>query len=113
MSTPSEARARVVREVDLEGEILAEEDVEAAAADPVRALERVEASASPVLRSDVRTAAIAAAGGLLAGAATVAAVRAVGTGSRHGSRGLRRRRERPVKVLASRSFLVDVHLLDR
>jgi hypothetical protein len=69
----------------------------------------------PVLRGEVRTAAIAAAGGVLAGAATVAAVRAVGAAaSRRGSsRRLLGRRERPAKVVASRSFLVDVHLLGR
>jgi hypothetical protein len=80
----------------------------------VRVLPREE-PAVPVLRGEVRTAAIAAAGGVLAGAVTVAAVRAVSAvGSRKGSsRGLRRRRERPVNVVASRSFLVDVHLLGR
>jgi hypothetical protein len=99
-------------EVDLEGEVLAEEDVEAGAGQPVRAIDRYQQPASPVLRGEVRTAAIAAAGGLIAGAATVAAVRAAS--ARGVSRPLRRRRaERPVKVLASRSFLVDVHLLDR
>jgi hypothetical protein len=42
-------------------------------------------------------------------------VRAVGAvASRgNGSRGLLRRREAPAKVVASRSFLVDVHLLGR
>jgi len=80
----------------------------------VRVLPREEAGA-PILRQEVRTAAIAAAGGVLAGAATVAAVRAVGAAtSRGGSRRLRRRgRERPANVVASRSFLVDVHLLGR
>jgi hypothetical protein len=71
---------------------------------------------SLALRGEARTAAIAAAGGVLAGAATVAAVRAVGAvASRRGSsqRRLLRRRERPAKVVASRSFLVDVHLLGR
>ena len=102
-------------EADLEGEVLAEETVKAGAGQPVRALDRYEEPAMPVLRGEVRTAAIAAAGGLLAGAATVVAVRAVGAASTKGpSRGLRRRKqERPMKVLASRSFLVDVHLLDR
>jgi hypothetical protein len=67
----------------------------------------------PALRGDVRTAAIAAAGGAIAGVATVAAVRAVsGATPRRGSaRRLARRSERPRKVVASRSFLVDVHLL--
>ncbi len=73
-----------------------------------------EGAAAPVLRDEARTAVIAAAGGILAGAATVAAVRAVGAAARNGgSRGLLRRRERAPKVVASRSFLVDVHLLGR
>lgn len=78
----------------------------------VRVLPREE-PASLMLREEVRTAALAAAGGVLAGAATVAAVRAVGAVSaRRGSpRRLGRRRER--QVVASRSFLVDVHLLGR
>jgi hypothetical protein len=74
-----------------------------------------EDSGSLVLRDEVRTAAIAAAGGVLAGAATVAAVRAVSSvGSK--SRSPRRRsrpRERRANVIGSRSFLIDVHLLDR
>jgi hypothetical protein len=65
-----------------------------------------------VWRDEVRTAALAAAGGLVAGAATVAAVRATRSGSRRKpARRAQRGRERPVKVVASRSFLVDVHLL--
>jgi hypothetical protein len=73
-----------------------------------------EGSASLAVRNEARTAAIAAAGGVLAGAATVAAVRAVGAVATR-KRGPRRpaRRERPANVLASRSFLVDVHLLGR
>ena len=80
----------------------------------VRVLPR-ENAGSLALRGEVRTAAIAAAGGVLAGAATVAAVRAVGAvSSRKGpGRRLSRRRERPANVVASRSFLVDVHLLGR
>lgn len=76
----------------------------------VRVLHR-ENHAALALRNEVRTAALAAAGGVLAGAATVAAVRAVGSGKRSGKRlGRRRRRD---NVVASRSFLVDVHLLGR
>jgi hypothetical protein len=59
---------------------------------------------------EVKTAALAAAGGIVAGAATVAVVRAAGrTASprRRGRRGLRRDQN----IVASRSFLVDVHLL--
>jgi hypothetical protein len=76
--------------------------------------QRYEASsASPVLRGEVRTAAIAAAGGVLAGAATVAAVRAVGAVSSRRAKRPSRRRSRRDNVVASRSFLVDVHLLGR
>lgn len=79
----------------------------------VRALPR-NASASLPVRSEAKTAAIAAAGGVLAGAATVAAVRAVGAvaGRKRAPRRLGRR-ERPANIVASRSFLVDVHLLGR
>jgi hypothetical protein len=68
-------------------------------------------------RGEVRTAAIAAAGGLVAGVATVAALNAArSAGSRRPrSRLLRRqsKRERAVDVVASRSFLIDVHVLGR
>jgi len=100
----------------LDGEIVAEEDASAEdAVDPVRRLPTAVPEAGALaLRGEVKSAALAAAGGVLAGAATVAAVRAVSAaGSRGGvSRRLARRR-RPGKVIASRSFLVDVHLLDR
>jgi hypothetical protein len=75
----------------------------------VRVLER-EAPTALVLRGEARTAAIAAVGGVLAGAATVATVRAVAKKSP--GRLLSRRRRQP-KVVASRSFLVDVHLLGK
>jgi hypothetical protein len=80
----------------------------------VRVLPREDA-APPALRGEAKTAAIAVAGGALAGAATVAAVRAVGAvrSGRGSGRRLSKRRERQAKVLASRSFLVDVHLLGR
>jgi hypothetical protein len=108
-----------VDELQVDGEVIAEEDasLEDATA-PVRPLPAGYAGESgsslPVLRPEVRTAAIAAAGGVLAGAATVAAVRAV-TGAAAKARAPRRlgrRRERQ-SVVASRSFLVDVHLLGR
>jgi hypothetical protein len=64
-------------------------------------------------KGEARTAAIAAAGGLVAGAATVAIARvARGGPSKKGAR-RGRSKERPVKVLGSRSFIVDVHLIDR
>ncbi|MFL5873206.1 MAG: hypothetical protein ACJ75T_07015 [Solirubrobacterales bacterium] len=106
-------------ELQLDGEVIAEESVSSGdATDPVRPLpagyEGGSGSALPVLRQEVRTAAIAAAGGVLAGAATVAAVRAVtsAAGKARSPRRLGRRRERQ-NVVASRSFLVDVHLLGR
>jgi hypothetical protein len=80
---------------------------------PVRVLSRDE-SGTLAVRNEAKTAALAAAGGVLAGAATVAAVRAVGAvASRKRSPRRLARRERPANVLASRSFLVDVHLLGR
>ena len=105
-------------ELEIDGEVVAEEDAEPREATrPVRALPvSYKEPSSLALRQEVRTAAIAAAGGVLAGAATVAAVRAVSAvGSRSRSprgRG-RRRRERQQNIVASRSFLVDVHLLGR
>jgi hypothetical protein len=64
-------------------------------------------------KGEARTAAIAAAGGLVAGAATVALARATRGGSSKKPAKRSRSKDRPVKVLASRSFLVDVHLIDR
>jgi hypothetical protein len=108
-----------VEELQLDGEVIAEEDAGPRdATDPVRPLPtsyEEQPGTSLALRPEVRTAALAAAGGVLAGAATVAAVRAV-TGVATKSRSPRRlggrRRERQ-NVLARRSFLVDVHLLGR
>jgi hypothetical protein len=65
------------------------------------------------LRNEARTAAIAAVGGVLAGAATVAAVRAVSAVAKKSQGQLLPRRKRQPNVVASRSFLVDVHLLGR
>ena len=107
-------------ELHVDAEVVIEEDAGPAdATDPVRPLptsyEPNEGSSLPVLRPEVKTAAIAAAGGVLAGAATVAAVRAVtsvATKAKPPKRFGGRRRERQ-NVVASRSFLVDVHLLGR
>ena len=65
----------------------------------------------PAASPAVQVAAVAATG-LVAGAATVVAVRRVRS---HGLPSLRRsRRSRsPIEIVASRSFLVDIHLLDR
>jgi hypothetical protein len=108
-----------VDELQLDGEVIAEEDAgPRAATDPVRPLPAAyeeQSGASLALRPEVRTAVLATAGGVLAGAATVAAVRAVSSAAskaRPQRRSLGRRRERD-SVVASRSFLVDVHLLGR
>jgi hypothetical protein len=107
-----------VSDLDVDGEILAEEDAEPRdATESVRTLPlryEEQPRQALALRPEVRTAALAAAGGVIAGAATVAAVRAVSAvGSRAGSTRRLPRRERGQKVVASRSFLVDVHLLGR
>ena len=106
-------------EFELDGELVSEEDVVSGDPDAVRALPgRIGTGASPAapLKTEVTTAALAVAGGAIAGAATVAAVRAVGgaaTGSRRKSRRRFRRRPKSSEVVASRSFLVDIHMLDR
>lgn len=107
-------------ELHVDAEVVAEEDAGPAdATDPVRPLpasfEPSQGSSLPALRPEVKTAAIAAAGGVLAGAATVAAVRAV-TGVAAKAKAPKRfagRGRQSQNVVASRSFLVDVHLLGR
>jgi hypothetical protein len=66
-------------------------------------------------RGEVRSVALAAAGGLAAGAATVVAVHAVrGKSAAKPSRKIiSRGRKQQQNVVASRSFLVDVHVLGR
>jgi ATP-dependent helicase YprA (DUF1998 family) len=104
-------------EFELDVEVVAEEDAEPReATGPVRPLPvSYREPSMPVLRAEVRTAAIAAAGGVIAGAATVAAVRAVSAASSRAASPRRRirRRDRSQNIVASRSFLVDVHLLGR
>ena len=63
------------------------------------------------VRSEVATAALAAAGGVVAGAATVAVVRAIGAVGRSRNGRVAVRGRKPAKVVASRSFLVDIHVL--
>jgi hypothetical protein len=82
--------------------------------EPTRLPEPTRRAEVEAWRDEVKTAAIAAAGGLMAGAATVAAVRAVRSSApsrRQGQRRLLRRRSHQQSVIASRSFLVDVHIL--
>lgn len=102
----------------LEAEVVEEETEPIGDGDAPPAISRLpEPRASSELApavGEVRTVALAAAGGIVAGAATVAAVRAVRAGAARTSRtGRRRVQRRPMNVLASRSFLVDVHLLGK
>jgi hypothetical protein len=101
-----------VPQADLDAEVIAEENGGPVEEEPVRRLPLRYEPSVPALR-EVRTAAIAAAGGALAGVATVAAVRAVSSSAsrKRPQRRLIGRSERP--VVASRSFLIDVHLLGR
>jgi hypothetical protein len=89
-------------------------DDEAEVTEPRRLPEPARHTEVEPWRGEMRAAAIAAAGGLVAGAATVAAVRAVRACSaprRQRSRGVLRRRGEEQSIIASRSFLVDVHIL--
>jgi hypothetical protein len=81
--------------------------------EPVRV--RVLPREAPALavRNEARTAVVAAVGGVLAGAATVAVARAVGAAAKRSPGRLLPGRKRQPKVVASRSFLVDVHLLGK
>jgi hypothetical protein len=87
------------------------EEEELVEAEPVRPLPvRAESRTIELWGHDVPLA-VAAAGGAAAGVAVVAIARAASRPSRRPPRrGLFRRRE---KVVASRSFLVDVHVLGR
>jgi len=100
----------------LESEAIEEPAIDDGAAEqgPTRRLPELAARAGELspLRGEVRTAAIAAGAGIVAGAATVAAVRATRrSGSRRRSPRLLSRRDAAQRVVASRSFLIDVHLL--
>jgi hypothetical protein len=81
-------------------------------AEPVRALPvRSESRTIEIWGREVGPLAMAATAGAVAGVATVAVARAARSSPRRPPRrGLFRRRE---KVVASRSFLVDVHVLGR
>ena len=80
-------------------------------AEPVRPLPvRAQSRTIELWGREFGPLAVAAAGGAAAGVAVVAAARAARAPRRPPRRGLFRRRE---KVVASRSFLVDVHVLGR
>jgi hypothetical protein len=95
-----------------------EEPINAAASDDaaVRPLpERRSSAELDPWRGEVRTVAMAAAGGIAAGAATVAVVNAVRARvpARRSRRGVLRRGRKRDSIVASRSFLIDVHVLGR
>lgn len=76
--------------------------------------QRRTASELDAWRGEIKVVAIAAAGGVAAGAVTVAAVNAVKARvQRKQPTRVLRRGGKSEGVLASRSFLIDVHLLDR
>jgi hypothetical protein len=80
-------------------------------AEPVRPLPvRSEPRTIELWGREIGPVAVAATAGAAAGVAVVAVARAARTPRRPPRRGLFRRRE---KVVASRSFLVDVHVLGR
>ena len=80
-------------------------------AEPVRPLPvRAQSRTIEIWGREVGPLAVAAAGGAAAGVAVFAVARAARAPRRPPRRGLFRRRE---KVVASRSFLVDVHVLGR
>jgi len=103
------------QEQELVGEVVSEEAADATEEGQVRTLpQRLSDVSPPAIKGEVRNAAIAVAGGAIAGVATVAAVRAVGSaGTRRKATRALTRKGKPRNVVASRSFLVDVHLLDR
>jgi hypothetical protein len=101
--------ADAIEEPALDGEV-----VEENGARPLP--ERAGKTELEAWRGEMKTAAIAAAGGLVAGVATVAVAKAArGAGTRRAvSKAMKRQRKtRPASIVASRSFLIDVHVLGR
>lgn len=99
--------AEAVEETAAEGNALSTE---------VRAVpERRSGAELDSWRGEVRAIAVVAAGGIAAGAATVAALSVARSrsGSRARSRTIRRAGGNRDGIVASRSFLVDVHVLGR
>lgn len=99
----------------LEAEAVLEEDEAEAGAASTALPATTSGGDVSVLRDEARTVAIAAAGGVVAGAATVAVVKAasrVAAPKRKKRSGILRRQKQN-EIIASRSFLVDVHLLGR
>jgi hypothetical protein len=99
--------ADAVEEPALDGEVVGE-----SGARPLP--ERARRTELEAWRGEMKTAAMAAAGGLVAGVATVAVAKAArGAGSRRAVAKATKRKSRPANIVASRSFLIDVHVLGR
>jgi len=99
--------ADAVEEPALDGEVVDENG-------PRPLPERARRTELEAWRGEMKTAAMAAAGGLVAGVATVAVAKAArGAGSRRAVAKAMKRKSRPANVVASRSFLIDVHVLGR
>jgi hypothetical protein len=100
--------ADAIEEPALDGEVVAEGE---------RPLpESTRGNELEAWRGEMKTAAMAAAGGLVAGVATVAVAKAArGASTRRAvSKAMKRQRKtRPANIVASRSFLIDVHVLGR
>jgi hypothetical protein len=98
----------------LEAEAIEELDGEVVPEDAGRLPERARTTEIEAFRGEMKTAALAAAGGIVAGVATVAMAKAArGAGTRRTMAKAMRRNKRPQNVIASRSFLIDVHVLGR
>ena len=100
--------ADAIEEPALDGEVVEENGT--------RLPERARQAEIEAWRGEMKTAAMAAAGGLVAGVATVAVAKAArGASTRRAlSKAMKRQRKtRPANIVASRSFLIDVHVLGR
>ena len=98
--------AEAIEEPVLDGEVVPENGA--------RLPERARPTEIEAFRDEIKTAALAAAGGIVAGVATVAVAKAArGAGTRRTVSKAMRRNKRPQNVIASRSFLIDVHVLGR
>jgi hypothetical protein len=85
--------------------------------DDVRPLPAKTEGMTPVLREEARSVAVAAAGGIVAGAATIAAANIVRAGARSTARRVLRRNRKPRDpregAIAKRTVLIDIHVLEQ
>jgi hypothetical protein len=105
--------AEVIEAQSLEEEISPTEEV--TETEEVRPLPVRSESVLPAIPDEVRSVAVATAGGLVAGAATIAAVNVVKVGAKAGLRKVVRRKPRDPResAVSKRSVLIDIHVLER